>query len=85
MVLVLEQLTQHAGALTYGDLHTFLPYTTLVLASYTTVSQPAAILSGNGVELHSTAGSAEERLSGMPRQSSAGGFEALGRQVSGQL
>jgi hypothetical protein len=39
VVLVVEQLVQHAEAVGYGDLQPFLPYS-LVISSYSAVSQP---------------------------------------------
>ena len=68
MVLVCEQLVELAEPLGYGDLQAFLPYS-LVLSSYTTVSQPVSVVAG--LEAHFA--------------TAVDVSDARGRQMSGRL
>ena len=63
-----EQLVELAEPLGYGDLQAFLPYS-LVLSSYTTVSQPVSVVAG--LEAHFA--------------TAVDVSDARGRQMSGRL
>ena len=81
VTLVVEQLVELARSLGHGDLQAFLPYT-LVLSSYTAISQPISVsVTSDGDGLHSAPIDV-----GDPRmQQETGGFEKLHRHVSMDL